>query len=103
MKEASATKSTYWRSSTDRWGRASSGNCRYTTPILHLLTNPIYAGAYAFGRTCSRVTVREGRKRVVRGYRRAQTKWEVLLSPSPRGVHLVGGVREEPPDRRQCP
>ena len=26
--------------------------------VLHLLTNPIYAGAYAFGRTYSRVTVR---------------------------------------------
>src|SRR5437868_9368865 len=47
--------------------------------VLHLLTNPIYAGAYAFGRTYSRVTVREGRKRVVRGYRRAQSDWEVLL------------------------
>ncbi len=47
--------------------------------VLHLLTNPIYAGAYAFGRTYSRVTVREGRKRVVRGYRRSQSDWEVLL------------------------
>jgi hypothetical protein len=47
--------------------------------VLHLLTNPIYAGAYAFGRTCSRVGVRDGRKRVVRGYRRAQSEWEVLL------------------------
>ena len=47
--------------------------------ILHLLTNPIYAGAYAFGRTCSRVTVRDGRKHIVRGYRRTQTEWEVLL------------------------
>lgn len=47
--------------------------------ILHLLTNPIYAGAYAFGRTCSRVSVRDGRKRVVRGFRRSQTDWEVLL------------------------
>jgi excisionase family DNA binding protein len=47
--------------------------------ILHLLTNPIYAGAYAFGRTYSRVSVQEGRKRVVRGYRRAQSEWEVLL------------------------
>jgi excisionase family DNA binding protein len=47
--------------------------------VLHLLTNPIYAGAYAFGRTCSRVSMREGRKRVVRGYRRAQSDWEVLI------------------------
>ena len=47
--------------------------------ILHLLTNPIYAGAYAFGRTYSRVSVREGRKRVVRGFRRDRSEWEVLL------------------------
>jgi len=47
--------------------------------ILHLLTNPIYGGAYAFGRTCSRVSVRDGRKWVVRGFRRSQTDWEVLL------------------------
>jgi excisionase family DNA binding protein len=47
--------------------------------ILHLLTNPVYAGADAFGRTYSRVSVQEGRKRVVRGYRRAQSEWEVLL------------------------
>ena len=47
--------------------------------ILHLLTNPIYGGAYAFGRTYSRVGVRDGRKRVVRGFRRSQAEWEVLL------------------------
>ena len=47
--------------------------------ILHLLTNPVYGGAYAFGRTCSRVSVRDGRKRVVRGFRRSQAEWEVLL------------------------
>src|SRR5712691_9162508 len=36
----------------------------------NILTNPIYAGAYAFGRTMSRVSVEEGRKRVKRGLRR---------------------------------
>src|SRR6516164_6377491 len=71
--------------------------------ILHLLTNPIYAGAYAFGRTCSRVSVHEGRKRVGRGYRRAQSEWGGVAPRSPRGVHLVGGIREEPaPDCRHC-
>jgi hypothetical protein len=35
--------------------------------IVHnILTNPIYAGAYAFGRTTSRVSVENGRKRVNR-------------------------------------
>lgn len=47
--------------------------------IYHLLTNPIYGGAYAFGRTGSRVGVQDGRKRVVRGFRRAQAEWEVLI------------------------
>jgi excisionase family DNA binding protein len=47
--------------------------------ILRPLTNPIYAGAYAFGRTCSRVTVEAGRKRVRRGHRRDRSDWEVLI------------------------
>jgi excisionase family DNA binding protein len=50
----------------------------YST-VLRLLTNPIYAGAYAFGRTGSRVTVEAGRKRVVRGHRRDRGEWEVLI------------------------
>jgi hypothetical protein len=33
--------------------------------IVHnILTNPIYAGAYAFGRTTSRVSVEGGRKHI---------------------------------------
>ena len=47
--------------------------------VLRILTNPVYAGAYAFGRTCSRVTVEGGRKRVVRGVRRERADWEVLI------------------------
>jgi DNA invertase Pin-like site-specific DNA recombinase len=47
--------------------------------VLRPLTNPIYAGAYAFGRTCSRVTVEAGRKRIRRGHRRDRSEWEVLI------------------------
>lgn len=47
--------------------------------IHHLLTNPIYGGAYAFGRTESRMTVENGRKRVVRGHRRDRADWDVLI------------------------
>jgi excisionase family DNA binding protein len=47
--------------------------------IHHILTNPIYAGAYAFGRTASRVTINAGRKRIVRGFRRSRSDWEVLI------------------------
>src|SRR3954465_10654176 len=47
----------------------------YST-VLRIVTNPIYAGAYAFGRTCSRVRVEDGRKRVSRGERRDQAEWD---------------------------
>src|SRR4051794_11630089 len=47
--------------------------------IHHILTNPIYAGAYAFGRTRSRVSIADGRKRVVRGFRQDRRDWEVLI------------------------
>ena len=45
--------------------------------VHKMLTNPVYAGAYAFGRTESRVTVENGRKRVVRGVRRERAEWDV--------------------------
>src|SRR4249919_2499088 len=47
--------------------------------VHHILTNPIYAGAYAFGRTGSRVTIEAGRKRIVRGFRKEREAWEVLI------------------------
>ncbi len=47
--------------------------------IHHMLTNPIYAGAYAFGRTGSRVMIENGRKRVTRGHRKERKDWEVLI------------------------
>ena len=63
----------------------SSGQCQllwklpvYTT-VSNLLTNPVYAGAYAFGRTGSRVMIENGRKRVLRGYRKDRADWAVLL------------------------
>jgi excisionase family DNA binding protein len=51
---------------------------RYNT-IHRLLTNPIYAGAYVFGRTGSQVRVEAGRKLITRGVRRRQEEWEVLI------------------------
>lgn len=47
--------------------------------LHHMLTNPIYAGAYAFGRTGNRVTIEAGRKRIVRGIRKDRSAWEVLI------------------------
>ena len=42
--------------------------------LHHILTNPVYAGAYAFGRRGARVTIEAGRKRVIRSLR----KWTEL-------------------------
>ena len=47
--------------------------------VHNILTHPVYAGAYAFGRTTSKVSVEDGRKRVRRGVRRPLSEWEVLL------------------------
>ena len=51
---------------------------QYNT-VYNILTNPVYAGAYAFGRTTSKVSVEDGRKRVRRGLRRPLEEWDVLL------------------------
>src|SRR5207249_4460806 len=47
--------------------------------VHNILTNPVYAGAYAVGRTTRKVSVEEGRKRVRRGVRRPLAEWDVLL------------------------
>lgn len=65
------------------YARESGRVMRWKLPVYntvhHILTNPIYAGAYAFGRTGSRVTIENGRKRIVRGFRKEQSEWDVLL------------------------
>jgi DNA invertase Pin-like site-specific DNA recombinase len=54
--------------------------------IVHnILTNPVYAGAYAFGRTTSKVSVEQGRKRVRRGVHRPMAEWDVLIQENPAG------------------
>jgi len=47
--------------------------------IHHILTNPIYAGAYAYGRSASKVGIENGRKRIVRGFRVERPDWQVLI------------------------
>lgn len=47
--------------------------------VLHILSNPIYAGAYVFGRTGSRTVIEDGRKRVIQGLRKPQEDWDVLI------------------------
>ena len=47
---------------------------------LHsMLTNPIYAGAYCYGKTETRTKVVEGRARKSAGHRKPQSGWKVLI------------------------
>lgn len=55
------------------WKQAS-----YDT-LHRILTNPIFGGAYAYGRTKTRVRIEDGRKRVLQGNRLEQRDWQVLL------------------------
>jgi DNA invertase Pin-like site-specific DNA recombinase len=47
--------------------------------ILAMLTNPAYAGAYAFGRSEVRTKVMAGRARRTQGHRKSQDQWLVLI------------------------
>lgn len=60
-------------------GRSVTWKLPVYNTLHHLLTNPIYAGTYAFGRTGSRTTIDAGRKRIVRGFRKDRSTWEVLI------------------------
>jgi hypothetical protein len=48
--------------------------------LLALLQNPVYAGAYAYGRTRTQVHLAQGRKQVSRTKRRAPADWRVLIA-----------------------
>jgi DNA invertase Pin-like site-specific DNA recombinase len=48
--------------------------------LLRMLSNPIYSGAYVFGRTKTVSRIENGHKRVVHGNRLEQSHWRVLLA-----------------------
>lgn len=60
-------------------GRSITWKLPVYNTVLHILKNPIYAGAYVFGRTGSRVVIEDGRKRVIQNTRKAQEDWDVLI------------------------
>ena len=47
--------------------------------LLSMLKNPIYAGAYAFGRSRAEVRIEHGRKRIVRQWHLKEDQWSVLI------------------------
>ena len=66
------------------------------TRVHSMLTNPIYAGAYSWGRSTHRVRIEEGRKRISRGHRRARAEWPVFIAD-----HHEGYISWEQYERNQ--
>jgi excisionase family DNA binding protein len=64
--------------------------------VHRLLTNPVYAGVYTFGRTGSRVRFEGGRQVIIHGVARRREEWEVLIRD-----HHDGYISWEEYDRNQ--
>ena len=65
--------------------------------IWHMVRNPIYAGAYAFGKTEARNKIVEGRSRKSTGHSKPQESWIVLLRD-----HHPGYIAWERYERNQA-
>ncbi len=61
------------------WGEAVTWRLPVYNTLLHILQNPCYAGAYAFGRTHTRTQVIDGQAHTSRGHRRDPAEWLVLV------------------------
>ena len=68
---------------------------RYNT-VHRLLTNPVYAGAYVYGRTFTRVRFEGGRKIATHGIARRPEEWAVVIRN-----HHDGYITWEEYDRNQ--
>ena len=65
--------------------------------IRSILTNPIYAGAYAFGKTETRTHIVNGRARKTVGHPKPRREWMVLIQD-----HHLGYVSWEEYERNQA-
>ena len=61
------------------WGERVTWRLPVYNTVLKFLTNPFYAGAYAFGRTETRTAVVDGQPHKTRGHRRPREAWIALL------------------------
>ena len=50
--------------------------------VMQILHNPLYAGAYAYGRRAQRTKIVDGRARKVSGFDKPRDEWNVLLRDS---------------------
>jgi excisionase family DNA binding protein len=65
--------------------------------ILHIVRNPMYAGAYVFGKTESRTKLVDGRARKTRGHFKPTESWSVLIRD-----HHPGYISWEQYERNQA-
>ncbi|MER8596014.1 recombinase family protein [Mesorhizobium sp. M1182] len=63
--------------------------------VMQILHNPLYGGAYAFGRTAQRTRIVEGRARKASGFRKSRYEWHVLLRDNHPGYISWAGIRGE--------
>ncbi|MEE8058965.1 MAG: recombinase family protein [Pseudomonadales bacterium] len=47
--------------------------------FAHMLNNPVYAGAYVYGRTKRIIEIRDGRKHIRKGVRQKKVDWDVFI------------------------
>jgi len=62
--------------------------------VMQILHNPLYAGAYAFGRRAQRTRIVDGRARKATGVRKPRDEWSVLLRDNHQG-YISGREYEE--------
>ena len=61
-----------------------------------MLVNPMYAGAYAFGKTCVRTQLSNGRAKRTQGHAKRRDEWMVLIRD-----HHPGYISWEDYERNQ--
>ena len=80
--------------------RFQGAEIKWMTPTYHqihsVLTSPVYAGAYAFGKTRRERYVDEHSRPRKRTRKLPQEEWEVLIWDHHPGLHRQGHVRAQP-------
>lgn len=66
------------------------------TGLLSMVSNPVYAGAYVFGKTETRVKLEDGRARKSTGNRKPRGQWTILIRD-----HHAGYISWEQYERNQ--
>lgn len=82
--------------STGKHGSSLAWRPARLRPIVALLRNPFYAGAYAFGKSVARTEIVEGRARRSYGHAQPMSEWPVLIKD-----HHVAFISWETFERNQ--